>query len=107
MRWPGDCYANAPAGDPQAKARFPLKDAGDLDSKDQKEFCIPMKRSLTLVCLLASATGVGYLASSSIAFAQAPSAPAPASAGLTAAAADVPGNPKIAIIAFQQAVAAT
>ena len=66
-----------------------------------------MKRSLTLVCLLASATGVGYLASSSIAFAQAPSAPAPASAGLTAAAADVPGNPKIAIIAFQQAVAAT
>jgi hypothetical protein len=33
MRWPGDCIANAHAGDPQAKARFPLKDAGDLDSK--------------------------------------------------------------------------
>jgi outer membrane protein len=66
-----------------------------------------MKRSLTLVCLLASATGVGYLASSSIAFAQAPSAPAPASAGLTAGPADVPSNPRIAIIAFQQAVAAT
>src|SRR5580704_11052497 len=110
MRWPGDCYANAPAGDPQAKARFPLKDAGDLDSKDQKEFCIPMKRSLTLVCLLASATGVGSVASSSRAFAQTPSAPAPAAqsaAGLSAAPAEVPANPRIAIIAFQQAVAAT
>src|ERR1700730_17776583 len=109
MRWPGDCNANAPAGDPQAKARFPLKDAGDLDSKDQKEFCIPMKRSLTLVCLLASATGVGHVASSR-AFAQTPSAPPPApqsAAGLSAAAAEVPANPKIAIIAFQQAVAAT
>jgi outer membrane protein len=109
MRWPGDCNANAPAGDPQAKARFPLKDAGDLDSKDQKEFCIPMKRSLTLVCLLAS-TGVGYVASSSRAFAQTPSAPSPAAqsaAGLSAAAQEVPANPKIAIIAFQQAVAAT
>jgi outer membrane protein len=106
MRWPGDCYANAPAGDPQAKARFPLKDAGDLDSKDQKEFCIPMKRSLTLVCLLASAAGVGSVAPSSTAFAQAPSAPAPAAASPTAAA-EFPANPKIAIIAFQQAVAAT
>jgi len=69
-----------------------------------------MKRSLTLVCLLASATGVGSVASSSRAFAQTPSAPAPAAqsaAGLSAAAADVPANPKIAIIAFQQAVAAT
>jgi outer membrane protein len=77
--------------------------------KDQKEFCIPMKRSLTLVCLLASATGVGSLASSSRAFAQTPSAPAPAAqsaAGLSAAV-EVPANPKIAIIAFQQAVAAT
>ncbi len=69
-----------------------------------------MKRSLTLVCLLASATGVGYVASSSRAFAQTPSAPAPAApsaAGLSAAAAEVPANPKVAIIAFQQAVAAT
>jgi outer membrane protein len=93
------------------RPRFPLKDAGDLDSKDQKEFCIPMKRSLTLVCLLASATGVGSVASSSRAFAQTPSAPAPAAqsaAGLSAAApAEVPANPRIAIIAFQQAVAAT
>jgi len=68
-----------------------------------------MKRSLTLVCLLASAAGVGSVASSSRAFAQTPSAPAPAAqsaAGLSAPA-DVPANPKIAIIAFQQAVAAT
>src|ERR1700693_1839668 len=109
MRWPGDLNANAPAGDPQAKARFPLKDAGDLDSKDQKGFCIPMKRSLTLVCLLASAAGVGSVASSSRAFAQTPSAPAPAaqSAGGLSAPAEVPANPRIAIIAFQQAVAAT
>jgi outer membrane protein len=107
MRWPGDCNANAPAGDSQAKARFPLKDAGDLDSKDQKEFCIPMKRSLTLVCLLAPAAGVASLALSSRAFAQTPSAPAPAAQSAAGAPADVPANPKIAIIAFQQAVAAT
>ena len=103
MRWLGDCNANAPAGDPQAKARFPLKDAGDLDSKDQKEFRIPMKRSFTLVCLLASATGVGALAQ-----ATAPSAPTPAdAAGALTAAPAVPASAKIAIIAFQQAVAAT
>ena len=52
---------------------------------------------------------MGSLASSSRAFAQTPSAPAPAAqsaAGLSAAV-EVPANPKIAIIAFQQAVAAT
>ena len=67
-----------------------------------------MKRSFTLVCLLASATGVGILSSTSSAFAQTPSAPTPAgsTAGLSAAPA-VPTNAKIAIIAFQQAVAAT
>ncbi len=67
-----------------------------------------MKRSFTLVCLLASATGVGIVSSPSSALAQAPSAPTPAqSAGRLAAAPEVPANPKIAIIAFQQAVAAT
>jgi outer membrane protein len=67
-----------------------------------------MKRSFTLVCLLASATGVGILSSTSRALAQTPSAPTPAgsTAGLSAAPA-VPTNAKIAIIAFQQAVAAT
>jgi Skp family chaperone for outer membrane proteins len=68
-----------------------------------------MKRSLTLACLLASATGVGFMASPSRALAQAPSAPTPAdsTAGLSATPAAVPANPRIAIIAFQQAVAAT
>jgi outer membrane protein len=67
-----------------------------------------MKRSFTLVCLLASATGVGITISTSSALAQTPSAPTPANstAGLAAAPA-VPTNAKIAIIAFQQAVAAT
>lgn len=57
-----------------------------------------MKRSFTLVCLLASAA----------AFAQAPSAPTPAdsTAGLGAPS-TVPATPKIAYISFQQAVAAT
>src|SRR5277367_1117313 len=67
-----------------------------------------MKRSFTLVCLLASATGVGSIALSSRALAQAPSAPTPADS--TAAAASVPVVPitaKVAIIAFQQPVAAT
>ncbi len=66
-----------------------------------------MKRSLTLVCLLASATGVGSIASTSRAQAQTPAAPTPASSpSLSATPAAIP-NPKIAIIAFQQAVAAT
>jgi outer membrane protein len=67
-----------------------------------------MKRSLTLVCLLASATGVGTLAPSSRALAQAPSAPTPADSTASAAATPVaPVTAKVAIIAFQQAVAAT
>ena len=66
-----------------------------------------MKRSFTLVCLLASAAGVGSVASSSIALAQTPSAPAPAAQSAAGPPAEVPSNPKIAIIAFQQAVAAT
>ncbi len=67
-----------------------------------------MKRSITLVCLLATATGVSIITSPSSALAQAPSAPTPAesTAGLAAAPA-IPANAKIAIISFQQAVAAT
>jgi outer membrane protein len=71
-----------------------------------------MKRSFTLVCLLASATGVSIITSPR-ASAQAPSTPAPSApapadstAGLTAAPA-VPASAKVAIINFQQAVAAT
>jgi outer membrane protein len=64
-----------------------------------------MKRSLTLVCLLASATGVGFIASTSRALAQ--TAPAPAESAALSGSPAIPTNPKIAIIAFQQAVAAT
>ncbi|HXP06869.1 MAG TPA: OmpH family outer membrane protein [Acidobacteriaceae bacterium] len=64
-----------------------------------------MKRSFTLVCLLASAAGVGASAQATAPSASsALSAPSPAG---TTAPASVPANPKIAIIAFQQAVAAT
>ncbi len=67
-----------------------------------------MKRSFTLVCLLASATGAGIISSPSNALAQAPAAPtAPSPAESTAAAPAVPASAKIAIINFQQAVAAT
>jgi outer membrane protein len=66
-----------------------------------------MKRTFTLVCLLASATGVGMIASPSSALAQAPAAPTPAESTAGLAAAAVPTSPKIAIINFQQAVAAT
>jgi outer membrane protein len=66
-----------------------------------------MKRSFTFVCLLASATGVGTLASTSSAFAQVPSAPSPAGTTALASAPVVPIEAKIAIISFQQAVAAT
>ncbi len=67
-----------------------------------------MKRSFTVVCLLASATGVGSIALTSRAFAQTPSAPTPAeSTALPAAAPVVPIAAKVAIIAFQQAVAST
>ena len=68
-----------------------------------------MKRSFTLVCLLASATGVGILSAPKSTLAQAtstPSAPVPAGSAAAAASA-VPSSAKIAIINFQQAVAAT
>src|SRR6201996_7976248 len=63
-----------------------------------------MKRSFTLVCLLASATGVGLIASTSRALAQ--TAPAPAESTALSGSPSFT-SPKIAIIAFQQAVAAT
>ena len=66
-----------------------------------------MKRSFTLVCLLASATGVGILSSPNSAWAQAPAAPTPADSTANLSAAAVSASPKIAIINFQQAVAAT
>ena len=64
-----------------------------------------MKRTFTLVCLLASATGVGVISSPRSALAQVPAAPSAPAGAATAAA--VPASAKIAIINFQQAVAAT
>jgi outer membrane protein len=68
-----------------------------------------MKRSFSVVCLLAS-VAAGTVASSTSAFAQAASAlaPAPSAPADTSAATPVSFGPaKVAIIAFQQAVAAT
>jgi outer membrane protein len=72
---------------------------------ESKEFLIPMKRSLTLICLLASGLAVSAMAQTTPAADPTPSAPAPASA-VTAAAAPA-GPSKIAVIMFQTAVAQT
>jgi outer membrane protein len=64
-----------------------------------------MKHSFTVVCLLASGLGVSYLSSPCRSLGQTLSAPSPS--GSTAAPADFPATAKIAIIAFQQAVAST
>jgi Skp family chaperone for outer membrane proteins len=77
-----------------------------------------MKRSLTLVCSLATVLGAGFVTSATTAAAQTPtaeppSAPAPAgsapaSAGLASSASLAPAGPtKVAVIVFQQAVAQT
>ena len=66
-----------------------------------------MKHSFTVVCLLASGIGVGSISSPSRASAQAPSAPTPADSTSALGTAPVPATAKVAIIAFQQAVAST
>jgi outer membrane protein len=68
-----------------------------------------MKHSFTVVCLLASGIGVGSIASTSRASAQAqpPSAPTPAGSTSALGTTSVPASAKVAIIAFQQAVAST
>jgi outer membrane protein len=71
----------------------------DTESK-QKEFQIIMKRSSFLVAALAATFAVGAVAQTS----QPPSAPAPSSATPSA---PPTGATKIAVIAFQPAVAAT
>lgn len=69
-----------------------------------------MKRSLTLVCLLASSFGASAFAQSGTPADNTPSAPMPASAA-PAASTSTPAAPagptKIAVIMFQQAVAST
>jgi outer membrane protein len=62
-----------------------------------KEFPINMKRSVSALCLLASAFGVNALAQTT----EAPSAPAPASAAAPA------GPSKVAVLMFEAAVAQT
>jgi outer membrane protein len=64
-----------------------------------------MKRSFTVVCLLASAAGAGTFALTNQAFAQTPAAQTPATSAASTAVSPIPA--KVAIIAFQQAVAAT
>ena len=68
-----------------------------------------MKRSFTLVCLLASATGVGtsHTQHRVDRGSSAPSAPPAGSTAGLGAAPLVPASAKVAIINFQQAVAAT
>jgi outer membrane protein len=73
---------------------------GDLTKTKMKEFPINMKRSVSALCLLASALGVNALAQT----ADTPSAPAPAMAATTAAPA---GPSKVAVIMFEAAVAQT
>ena len=88
-----------------AEAKTPLREkSGQSGSIKFKEFVIPMKRSLTVACMLASTLGAGSVAFTNHALAQAaepPSAPSPA--GTMAPA----GPTKVAVIVFQQAVAQT
>jgi outer membrane protein len=81
----------------EAKTRFHFG-CGQIWIEVSKEFSILMKRSLTVLCVFASAIGAGSAGFVSQAIAQTPdtlSAPAPAGTG------------KVAVILFQQAVAQT
>lgn len=66
-----------------------------------KEFAIPMKRSSTVVCMLAFVMSVGSAAVCSAQTAEPPSAPLPAGAEAPA------GSSKVAVIGFEQAVVST
>jgi outer membrane protein len=80
-----------------ASPHVPLKRNQDTQ-QELKEFAKPMKRSLTLVCMLASTLGAGALAQTA---AEPPSAPG-------AAASIAPAGPtKIAVIQFEGVVAQT
>jgi len=88
-------------GKPGSDSSLPHRNAGD-HTQEPKEFQISMKRSLTLVCMLASGLGVSALAQNGSAATtdpapNAPSTPAVAQAGPT----------KIAVIMFQPAVMQT
>ncbi len=67
-----------------------------------------MKRSLTVVCLLASAVGASSVVFASSAGAQTPAAEPPSAPSPAGAAPSFPAGPaKVAVIVFQQAVAST
>jgi outer membrane protein len=67
-----------------------------------------MKRSLTVVCLLASAVGASSVVFASSAAAQTPAAEPPSAPSPAGAAPSYPAGPaKVAVIIFQQAVAST
>jgi outer membrane protein len=88
-------------GKPGSESSLPHRNAGD-HTQEPKEFLISMKRSLTLVCMLASGLGVSALAQTGSA---ATTDPAPSTAATTAV---VPAGPtKIAVIMFQPAVMQT
>jgi outer membrane protein len=73
-----------------------------------KEFLIPMKRSLTLMCLLASTVGVSALAQAATPKASTEPPAAPGAPAAAAADASIPAGPtKVAVILFQPAVAQT
>jgi Skp family chaperone for outer membrane proteins len=88
-------------GKPGSESALPQRNAGDL-TQEPKEFLISMKRSLTLVCMLASGLGVSALAQAGSA---ATTDPAPTAPATTAAA--PAGVTKIAVIMFQPAVMQT
>ena len=87
--------------DQEANSSLLLKKAGDL-TQEPKEFSISMKRSLSLVCMLASGLGVSALAQAGAATTSDPAPSAPAASAAAAA-----GPTKIAVIAFQAAVGRT
>jgi outer membrane protein len=81
---------------PGSESSLPHRNAGD-HTQEPKEFQISMKRSLALVCMLASGLGLSAMAQAGA------TDPAPAPSSVTAAA----GAAKIAVIAFQPAVMQT
>jgi outer membrane protein len=85
---------------PGSESSLPHRNAGD-HTQELKEFHIFMKRSLTLVCMLASGLSISAFAQSGSAATTNP-APAP-----SAAAAIPAGSTKIAVIMFQPAVMQT
>src|ERR1700758_4992586 len=82
-------------GKPGSESSLPHRNAGD-HTQEPKEFLISMKRSLTLVCMLASGLGVSALAQNGTA-----ASPDPALAAPSATAAAPTGASKIAVIMFQ------